>query len=279
MHILTKFFVFIAAILSVLLAGLSIAYTFNANEIASQMTRAKAASAAAVQEATSTLADSERRVSDLNAALRTRETVIAERDSYITRLEQQVATLNTENASLQTQQATYSTRIDEFTTLIGTAQSLDAARADELRDLRDNLLSYARREIDLTDRINDLVSQLEVSQATVRSLQESIVQLQEGGDPARADAARRPVAPDGFRAAVTDVRTDGAGRTLVAIDAGSSDGLREGTRLSVSDQSGFVAVIVIDQVNINNASGYIDTRRSTTRTPATGNLVVPAVTF
>ncbi|MFU8827940.1 MAG: hypothetical protein ACNA8P_00740 [Phycisphaerales bacterium] len=279
MHILTKFFVFIAAILSVLLAGLSIAYTFNANEIASQMTRAKAASAAAVQEATSTLADSERRVSDLNAALRTRETVIAERDSYITRLEQQVATLNTENASLQTQQATYSTRIDEFTTLIGTAQSLDAARADELRDLRDNLLSYARREIDLTDRINDLVSQLEVSQATVRSLQESIVQLQEGGDPARADTTRRPVAPDGFRAAVTDVRTDAAGRTLVAIDAGSSDGLREGTRLSVSDQSGFVAVIVIDQVNINNAAGYIDTRRSTTRTPSAGNLVVPAVTF
>lgn len=279
MHILTKFFVFIAAILSVLLAGLSIAYTFNANEIASQMTRAKAQAAASVSEATASLASSEQRVSELNSTLRTQETLLAERDMRINDLEQSVAELTVTNADLRTQQATYSTRIDEFTTLIATAQELDAARADELRGLRDDLLSYARREIDLTDRINDLVSQLEVSQATVRSLQETIVQIQEGGDADGGDAGRSPTAPEGFRATVTDVSTDESGRTLVAIDAGSSDGLREGTRLSVSDQEGFVAVIVIDRVNLNNATGYVDTRRSTERAPSTGSVVVPAVTF
>lgn len=279
MHILTKFFVFIAAILSVLLAGLSIAYTFNANEIASQMTRAKAQAEASVNEATASLASSEQRVSDLNSQLRTQETVVAERDSRISGLEQQIARLTNENADLRTQQATYSTRIDEFTTLIATSQSLDAARADELRELRDDLLEYARREIDLSDRINDLVSQLEVAQATVRSLQETIVQIQEGGDAAAGQAGRNPTAPEGFRARVTDVRADAAGRTLVAIDAGSSDGLRGGTRLSVSDQEGFVAVIVIDQVNLNNATGYVDTQRSTDRNPTTGSIVVPAVTF
>jgi hypothetical protein len=66
---------------------------------------------------------------------------------------------------------------------------------------------------------------------------------------------------------------------LVAIDAGSSDGLRQGTRLSVSDESGFVAVIVIDRVNLNNATGYVDTRSSTQRQPIAGSIAVPAVTF
>ncbi len=279
MHILTKFFVFIAAILSVLLAGLSIAYTFNANEIATQMQRAKAQANAAVAEANANLATSEQRVSGLQSDLTVRDTQLAERDTRIVRLESDLSNLSADIAALEAERATYSTRIDEFTTLISTAQSLDAARAEELRALRDDLLTFARREIELTDRINDLVSQLEVSQATVRSLQETIVQLQEGGDAGGDPSDRNPIAPDGFRARVTDVRADGAGRTLVAIDAGSSDGLRQGTRLSVSDQSGFVAVIVIDQVNLNTASGYVDSRRSTDRTPTAGSIVVPAVTF
>lgn len=279
MHILTKFFVFIAAILSVLLAGLSVAYTFNAGEITSQISQAKARETAARSAAETSLLDSERRSADLKSANSALQSTIAERDSRINQLEQRLSSLSTEISRLESQQETYSTRIDEFTTLIATAQSLDAARAEELRDLRDSLLSYARREIDLSDRINDLVSQLEVSQATVRSLQETIVQIQEGGEPGRADSTRRPIAPDGFRATVTDVRTDGSGRVLVAIDAGSSDGLREGTALSVSDTSGFVAVIVIDTVNINNAAGYVDTRRSTNRNPTRGALVVPAVSF
>lgn len=278
MHILTKFFVFIAAILSVLLAGLSIAYTFNANEIATQMQRAKAQASAAVAEANSNLATSEQRVSELRSSERDQDAKIAERDNRIIELENTVSNLSAENAGLRAEQATYSTRIDEFTTLIATAQTLDAARAEELRELRDELLSYARREIELTDRINDLVSQLEVSQATVRSLQETIVQIQEGGDNG-GDADRAPVAPEGFRARVTDVRSEDSGRTLVAIDAGSSDGLRAGTRLSVSDQNGFSAVIVIEQVNLNSSSGYVDNRRSTDRTPTTGSIVVPAVTY
>jgi uncharacterized protein YlxW (UPF0749 family) len=279
LHILTKFFVFIAAILSVLLAGLSIAYTFNANEIASQITRANAAATAAQNEAESRILEAERETSQLKSELNSLEATVAGRDTRIAQLEGDLARLATENARLETAQATYSTRIDEFTTLIATAQELDAARAEELRGLRDDLLSYARKEIALTDRINDLVSQLEVAQATVRSLQESIVALQEGADSAGGTATRTPTAPEGFRARVTDVSTDASGRTLVAIDAGSSDGLREGTRLSVSDRNGFVAVIVIDQVNLNNATGYVDTRRSTDRTPSAGAVVVPAVTF
>ncbi len=278
MHILTKFFVFIAAILSVLLAGLSIAYTFNANEITAQMTQAKAAATSARNAAQAASAQADRRVSDIQGEKDALATQLAERDTRISQLENDLARLATENARLETAQATYSTRIDEFTTLIATAQELDAARADELRGLRDDLLSYARREIDLTDRINDLVSQLEVAQATVRSLQESIVALQEG-EAAGGSSARTPTAPEGFRARVTDVSTDDSGRVLVAIDAGSSDGLREGTRLSVSDRNGFLAVIVIDQVNLNNATGYVDTRRSTDREMTAGSIVVPAVTF
>ncbi len=277
MHILTKFFVFIAAILSVLLAGLSIAYTFNANEIASQITRANAKAAAAENEAQARSLDAARQSSESDAKWSSMQATLAEREAHITDLEGEISRLITANADLQTQQATYSTRIDEFTTLIATAQQLDAARADELRALRDDLLDYARKEIALTDRINDLVSQLEVAEATVRSLQETIVSIQEGGDG--SGATRTPTAPEGFRARVTDVSTDESGRVLVAIDAGSSDGLREGTRLSVSDESGFVAVIVIDRVNLNNATGYVDTRSSTQRQPSAGSIAVPAVTF
>ncbi|MFG0293048.1 MAG: hypothetical protein ACIAQF_00845 [Phycisphaerales bacterium JB065] len=279
MHILTKFFVFIAAILSVLLAGLSIAYTFNANEIASQITRANAAAAAAQNEAQARSLDAARQSSENESTLADMQATLAERESHITNLEGEISRLITTNADLQTQQATYSTRIDEFTTLIATAQELDAARAEELRALRDDLLEYARKEIALTDRINDLVSQLEVAEATVRSLQETIVSIQEGGDGSGSTTTRTPTAPEGFRARVTDVSTDESGRVLVAIDAGSSDGLRPGTRLSVSDESGFVAVIVIDRVNLNNATGYVDTRSSTDRQPSTGSIAVPAVTF
>jgi len=60
-------------------------------------------------------------------------------------------------------------------------------------------------------------------------------------------------APINFRATVTDVRKDPAGSTLVEIDAGTSDNLRENMKLNIVGEAGYIASAVVQLVDDNSA--------------------------
>jgi TolA-binding protein len=261
-HILTKFLVIMAAVLAVLLSGLTIAYSSNAQRLReavdNERKSAEAAKAAAGEVTAQSAAEREslnKKIEDLNASLSSiRQT--------ISQLQGDNAQLLSDKKRLELDGASYQARIDQFIALSEAHAKLDEARAKELEELRVKQLSYARKEIELGDRINDLAGQLEVSQETSRALQEQLVSARQDLDRAKgggvADASGLKKAPATFRGRITNVTKDDAtGTTLVTINAGSNDRLTEKMELNIV-RDGFVAKVVLTRVDLNTAIGTVN---------------------
>ncbi len=281
MHILTKFLVIIAALLSVLLSGLTIAYSANTTSVLEQI-RSERDKANALQ-ATSAEA--------LSAQARERESLEQERSALqtaLTQLRQSLveiqgdnAKLLTDNKELQLGQTRYNTQIDKMLALIDSFQKQDTARTAEVEDLRKKYLSMTQKEIEYLDRINDLTGQLEVSQESNRALQEQIAEIRQEADAARQGVSvtsasqSYKLAPKGFRARISSVQRDATGSLFVGIDAGSSDSLETQMKLSAIDINGrgYLATIVLDRVDINEAVGRITLTGLNAREVQVGDLV------
>jgi len=258
-HIVTKILVVLAAVLSVLLAALSVAYTANATQIREQFLDLKA-----------DVATQQSRANEAQAKLNQRDNAltdeIAALQSENQRLKEQFNTLQRERAQLlaevqrlEVAREGVESKIDQLASTADTQAALITSYRDEVQLLRDNELRYAQREIELADRINDLSGQLEVAQETNRALQEQLVELRDEtglGDNAVAfdgSAAGGPI-----QARILNVRRDAGGNTLVAIDAGSNDRLRQGQELSIARGNSFVAKVVLQEVNLNESIGRVD---------------------
>ncbi|MBL0926814.1 MAG: hypothetical protein IBJ11_04070 [Phycisphaerales bacterium] len=283
MHILTKFLVVVAAVLSVLLSGLAIAYTSNADRLKAEVLAERAKAAEAVARAgdttTQSLAERESMLSE-NSKLQQTITTLKEQ---INKLEGDQAGLIAENKRLQLNDASYTARIDQFTALIKSYQELDKARSSELDQLRTRALSDARKQIELGDRINDLTGQLEVSTETNRTLQEQLVDMRqelgrarEGGAAGAGSAAAGVLrAPPALRATVTSVTTDVDGSTLVAFNAGSTAGIRPNMEVNVVRPGNFVAKVLIKKVDLNEAVGRVTLFNTLSNlSPSNGDTVV-----
>jgi predicted nucleic acid-binding Zn-ribbon protein len=268
LHIVTKFLVVLAAVLAILLAGLSIAYTSNADRIVGDLSveRDRAAKAEGQAAAVTAAAAGEREA--LQAKIAELENALAQANASMSDLQGQNARLLAETNSLKQASVTHSAQIDQFTAVVQTYAALNKSQAEELAGLRDRELDSARKEIELTDRINDLSSELEVARETTRALQEQLAEtrqqmdsaaqpassLSSAASPGEAGALR---APTGFRSQITDVRQDTSGQVLASIPAGASDGLRERMRLSIV-RDGFLAVMILERVDQNEAVGRVD---------------------
>lgn len=264
MHIVTKFLVIFAAVLSILLAGLSIAYTSNADKIVSELNVERDRAAKADAQAASVTAAMagerealQKKIGDLEAAL-------SQATGSTSAMQGDNARLLAEVNALKQASATHSAQIDQFTAVVQTYAALNKAQADELAALRDKELDYARKEIELTDRINDLTGELEVARETTRAMQEQLVDARQAADRAALPAASTGVeaatslrAPVGFRSQISNLREDNAGHLLASIPAGASSGLRERMRLSIVRDS-FIAIMILERVDQNEAVGRID---------------------
>lgn len=267
MHIVTKFLIVFAAVLSMVLAGLTIAYTSNAGALrrAVQLAENKASQAAAQAAAVTASAAAERE--SLQQKINDLETALQQATARASDLQGENARLLAEVNGLKQASVTHSAQIDQFTAVVQTYAALNKAQSDELNHLRAKELERARKEIELSDRINDLLGELEVAREANRSLHEQLVAAREALDLAQQGAAATVGAaagdlallraPPNFRSQVVRVREDAAGNTLVTIPAGASHGLRERMRLSIV-RDGFLAALVLERVDQNESVGRVD---------------------
>lgn len=267
MHILTKLLVILAAVLAMVLSGLTVGYVSNADRVIKENERLRnqvqvantsaellGAELSAVREA------GERERSQLNSE-------IASQSTNIATLEQANAELLAERSQFAAAAARYEVQIAELGKVAERFVTVEEANRQVLEDLRRSEQNARRREIDLEARINDLEGQLDVATESNRTLQEQIALLQEelqraartgGLAGTRAGESTGIPAPSNFRARVINVTVDVNGEDLVGIDAGSSDGLAPNMRLIVTRNGQFLANVIVENVNINDAIGRAD---------------------
>lgn len=261
MHPVTKILVVFAAILSVLLSALTIAYSANAQRIKEQYLDAQRAREAAL--AAKSAQDS------IHSEERARlEEEIASLEQQLNELERRKTSLQQDNAELlarveqaESQRRATEARLDQLAASAQTQSTLIASYRDELSSLRQSELQSKQREIELADRISDLSAQLEVAVETNRALREQIAELRQqqetqvaSGEGRSRERATRPV-----RATVTEVNTNQAGDLLAQINAGSNDRLRENMELTIVQDGRFAGKLVLTSVELNEAVGRVDT--------------------
>ena len=265
MHIITKIFVVFAAILSVLLAALSVAYSTNADRIVAGYKDSESRASAANTSAAEAGSKAASAVTDMQARLDQLETQLRERDDDLTDFERDNQRLLAETKQAEAAQVSVMSKIDQLGATVSTQASIIKSLQDEVKERRAEGLRFIQREIELTDRISDLSGQLEVAIETNRALQEQLQELRDtyGNEPsvAGANGPRNPGnTASAVRARITEIRRDpGGGDLLAAIDAGSNDRIREGMELTISRRGSFVGKLVVNSVSLNTAVGSVDT--------------------
>lgn len=264
MHIVTKFLVVIAAVLSVLLSALTIAYTYNADAVAHENSRLNQA-----------VADRDAAIKGRDAEYSSAQQAWAEERAGLVsarnELEAARALALADNAKLrsqvreaQTQAQTLQSQIEQMTATEKTLALLIESYRSELTTLREGQLRSTEREIELADRINDLTGQLQVAQDNNRALQEQLAELQatiSGGTIASRQGGAGPASSASVvQARVTSVTPDRrSGQTFAEIDAGSNDSVREGMSLNIIRDGAFLAKLIVTRVDLQKAVGRIDT--------------------
>jgi hypothetical protein len=264
-HTVTKVLVVFAALLCVLLAALTMAYAVNADRIVAdrmnmlnEVVQNKAVTAATNAKATEEQAR-------LNDRIQQGEALAAQLNSTIASLQNERTSLISDKTAAVNQAQDILNKIDQLTATTKTQASLIEKYSVEVSKLRENELGYRRREIELTDRVNDLDSQLEVLQQSTRALQEQLVEaqrtIQQGGvGGARAAQADQQPYPPNFAvsARVVNVGVDRpTGKPMATINVGTNNQIQPRMSLTISHDGAFVADLVITRVDLGWAQGEI----------------------
>lgn len=272
MHVLTKILVVFCAVLSLLLAALSMSYATNADRLKASIEseRVLRLSSESTYKDQITSAASERV---------TLEQKLQAAQNDKASLQQQLSTLHAERTDLRSQVERAKADADAIRNQIsqlGATADTQAALIKNYRDenskLRDDLVKASKREIDLVDRVNELTGQREVLEQNARALKEqleeaklSLQAAQQGGAGGALTGATAVTEPREFvgplvRATVTEVTPSPTG-DLVVINEGSNRGLKENTLMHVIRGNDFVASIALVRVEPNSAVGRITLTR------------------
>ncbi len=277
MHVLTKIFVVLVALLTVALVPL---VAMNATNEASFQKKFKDAEASAAT-AQATLA-AERSASQ--AAVQKLESDIRAMEGKVADLQKQVDTkavaarkAEQELAGSKAAQASVAANL-ELLAQSGKANStLTDSLVAELRSLRTKSMDAEKRLVDIQEAFDASQSSLEVADAARRALQEEVKRLADEKDHALATIAEyvasvgeistaragavsdkaRVVATKNLAATIINVHRSG-NVPLAEINAGSRDGVKTGWVMTIGEGSAFIGNLRITEVDLNRAVGVIE---------------------
>jgi len=255
-HVLTKVFLVFAAVLSIGLSALTIAYAVNTDRIAADYNSALASKAVAEAQVATNLAASGERERANAAQLEQLNRDIASRDSQVRQLDAERASLLTEKNKAEAARQSVESKIAELGETTKTQASLIESYTNEVRTLRTNELRYRQQSLDMEDRMSDLESQREVLDQNYRAVQEELAEARRTTDGVRTGTTASADQPFTYAGAtitgsVEEVAADGAsGGTLVKINVGSNDRVTKNMRFHVIRDNTFVGNLVVVQSDL-----------------------------
>ncbi len=262
MHILTKVFVLFAAVLSILMAALSISFTVNTDRVVADYRNAMARADLAVNDMNSLKSSSSQLVASKEEELSAARDELASRDADIRRLEAANSELRIGLRSAESARESITAKIAELGVAVETQARIIDEYKNELSRLRRAELDYRDERLDLEKQLSDLESQVIVYEQVKRALEEQLTEVRAtlagataGGTPtAAARIAPTDVPGPQIRGSIDQVTNDPAtGQLLVKINLGTNDRVRENSRLYVHRGQTYLGELVVFQVDLNHA--------------------------
>ncbi len=274
MATLTKVLVIFAAVLSLFLSALVIAYSVNTDRIVadrdSEIARSQNALAGAASTATQASEERIRAQTEKDTLTK----ALGDATAKLSELERVNADLTRGKAKAEQELQAITLKIAELGETVKTQATLLTGYRDEVSALRKNELRFREQAVQSDDRISDLESQNEVLTQSVRALREQLEEARlarEGGasmgvvgglvSGASLSRAGDPFVDTGIpvTGSIETVSTDpSTGATLVKINLGSNDRIRENQKLFVSRGKDFVANLVVVKTDLRFAIAKVD---------------------
>jgi hypothetical protein len=253
-HFLTKFFIVVAAVLSVLVSALVISYAVNTDRILANYSALQAvrdAQDAKIGELTTKLSSPV--VTD-RAALEGANRELAARETEVRDLQTVKAQLENERNRAQAELEGYKLQVREAQATVTTQSDLIKSYTEEVRQLRTSEFASRRAALEMEERMSDLESQREVLEQNYRALQEELSEFRRTTELARStggsgvSVANQPYTYSGptIYGTVDEVTPDPAtGGTLVKISVGTNDRVAKNMRFGVVRNGQFVGNLVV----------------------------------
>lgn len=267
-HILTKVFVVLAAVMSLMLAAATMIYAHNAEAVRSAYEKAEL-SRVLSDRALLTQAESHSRdYATLLGEMEARDQRLADLRADLESVKIETERLRREKLTAEAEAERIRGQITQFGVASETQATLIESYKDEVGELRTDELRFRDARLELEDAIADQSSQIEVLQQENRALQEQLAaatadleSARTGRSAAGASAASTgPVqlAGPAIFGTIQAVRTESAtGKQLVQVNLGANDRMRENVKLLVFRGNTFVANIVVKTVDLQDSMGEV----------------------
>lgn len=266
MHVVTKILLVFCAVLSLLLAALTMAYAANAGEIRAGY-RAMEMEKIAAQAARDDLQSQwDRREAELRDKADAANQALLAVTNENSALQAQRTDIRTQLEQAKAASEAAANRIVELGSTANTLADLNKVQREEVTKLRDDMVKFSRRESELLDRINDLESQHEVIVQNSRALQEQLKETQlalqtaQSGGVAAAEGGTQPFEHVGapIFARVTEVFKSPNNEDLVMINEGANRNIKTNMTMNIKRGDQFLGKLVIMSVEPNRAVGRVD---------------------
>jgi chromosome segregation ATPase len=279
LSILTKIFVVLATVLSILLVALLVPFVQNTQKIKDAnvaLTQERDVAKADAALARRNLVDAEEAKTDAEKGFRAeKEQLVAQASNLMNQLTAKERDIVQAQGALTQAQS----RLGELASAQEQSGKIITALNDEVKQRRDETLDLRTKNIALSDRVNELQTQNETLVQQIRLVKEQMFDLQQrveqiadasatgtpqatGAQQSRAAttavvkqvAVAAPTNP--VRGMITDVRQVGE-ITFVALNVGSNDQVREGMQFIVHEGQKFLGNVVITKVDLNSSAGRV----------------------
>ncbi len=282
MHVLTKIFIVLVALLTVAIVPLVAVNATNESSFQKKFKEAQAAASAAEAilstERAAWLASQQKIEGDLRAM----ESKVADLQKQADSKGAEARKATQELAGTKAAQASIAASLEVLAQNGKATGELTETLVAELRNLRTRSMEAEKRLVEVQEAFDSSQSSLEVADAARRALQEEVKRLGDEKDRALATVAdyvasvgelakaragavgEHIVATRRVSATIISVRRDG-NSTLAEINAGARDGLKAGWMMTIGDGSTFVGNLRITEVDVNRSVGVVELEDAASR--------------
>jgi len=268
---LTKAFVVLVTVLSVLLVALVVPYVAKTEDFSGQ----KKALESQLATAQNSARTSQQEISAMQERLNEQSALHSQQ---ITNLTAERARLQTERDDAKAQAMQEQRKLQQFEAELSRLSAAAVQDADlltvttaDLKETRQSLVDAQTKLVQLGDRNNELESQRDSLTRQVRRIGEKMVSLEQGNVELRAVLARVPAqfrqqistgegaapaqeAATPIAGTITDVQS-AAGTQLVQVNIGSRDGVEANMKFLVHRDDQYVGTFVVDRVEAAQSAG------------------------
>ncbi len=282
MHVLTKIFIVLVALLTVAIVPLVAVNATNESTFQKKFKEAQASASAAEAilstERSAWLASQQKLETDIRAM----ESKVADLQKQADSKGAEARKAAQELAGTKAAQASIAASLEVLAQNGKATGELTETLVAELRNLRTRSMEAEKRLVEVQEAFDSSQSSLEVADAARRALQEEVKRLADEKDHALATIAdyvasvgelakaragavgERVVATRSVSSTIISVRRDG-NTTLAEINAGARDGLKAGWVMTIGDGSTFVGNLRITEVDVNRSVGVVELEDATAR--------------